>query len=84
LLDDIRTIMFNPDKYNVVKVKDIMVMPPAYILSTDNMSRVMRKFDATNAWNLPVINEAGEYVGFISKSKIFSAYRKVLLEFSAE
>jgi CIC family chloride channel protein len=84
LLDDIRNIMFNPEKYATIKVKDIMVMPPAYILSTDNMARVMRKFDKTNAWNLPVINESGAYIGFISKSKIFSAYRKLLLELSSD
>jgi CIC family chloride channel protein len=84
LLDDIRNIMFNPEKYATIKVKDIMVMPPAFILSTDNMARVMRKFDKTNAWNLPVINENGEYMGFISKSKIFSAYRKILMEFSSD
>lgn len=83
-LDDIREIMFKPEKYATVKVRDLMVMPPAYILSTDSMPKVMRKFEATNAWNLPVIKESGEYVGFISKSKIFSEYRKMLVEFSAE
>jgi len=44
----------------------------------------MLNFDDTNAWNLPVIDELGKYVGFVSKSKIFSSYRKVLVHFSDE
>ena len=83
-LDNIREIMFQPELYNTTKVTDLMVMPLAYIFTNDSMAKVIRKFEATNAWNLPVIKESGEYVGFISKSKIFSAYRKVLVEFSEE
>ena len=44
----------------------------------------MRKFDNTQAWNLPVVDAEGKYVGFISKSKIFNSYRQVLVEFSAD
>jgi chloride channel protein, CIC family len=83
-LDDIREIIFQPDKYSTIKIKDLMVMPPAYIFTTDSMIKVIKKFEATRAWNLPVIKETGEYVGYISKSKIFSAYRKVLIECSDE
>lgn len=83
-LDNIREIMFQHELYDTVKIEDIMIMPPAYILRTDNMTRVMRKFEATGAWNLPVIEESGQYVGFISKAKIFNAYRKILVESSEE
>jgi CIC family chloride channel protein len=83
-LDNIREIMFQHEHYNTIKVEDIMIMPPAYILRTDNMAKVMRKFEATGAWNLPVIEESGRYVGFISKAKIFNAYRKILVESSEE
>ena len=40
---------------------------------------VMKKFEETGSWNLPVCDN-GTYVGFVSKSKLFSAYRKILLE----
>ena len=45
--------------------------------------QVMKKFEETGAWNLPVIEE-GEYVGFISKSSIFSNYRNKLMDYSIE
>jgi CIC family chloride channel protein len=83
-LDNIREMMFRPELYNSTKVEDIMVMPPAYIFTTDSMAKVMKKFDATNAWNLPVIEESGNYIGFISKAKIFNSYRKILVEMSEE
>jgi CIC family chloride channel protein len=83
-LDDIREIMFQPEKYASIKVKDLMVMPPAFVFSTDSMVKVMRKFESTKAWYLPVLKESGEYIGFISKSKIFTEYRKILVEFSEE
>ena len=48
------------------------------------METVMKKFDETGAWNLPVEDEEGRYLGFVSKSKIFNSYRNVLLELSEE
>lgn len=77
LLDDIRNIMFRPDLYRKMHVQKFMSMPPARIDVHDPMDRVMKKFDETNAWNLPVVDN-GKYVGFVSKSKIFNSYRRVL------
>ena len=80
LLDDIRNIMFRPELYNRFKVKKFMVSPPAKITINMPMEKIMRIFDDTKAWNLPVVDEQGKYLGFISKSKIFNAYREVLVE----
>jgi len=80
LLDDIRNIMFRPELYDRFKVKKFMVSPPAKIMIQMPMEKIMRIFDDTKAWNLPVIDERGKYLGFISKSKIFNAYREVLVE----
>ena len=81
LLNDIRNIMFRPDLYNKMYVRKFMCMPPAKIEVGDNMENVMKTFDRTNAWNLPVV-ENGKYVGFVSKSKIFNSYRRVLRHYS--
>jgi CIC family chloride channel protein len=78
LLDDIRNIMFRPDLYRKMVVSKFMAMPPAKIVVTDGMDKVMKTFDDTGAWNLPVVDENGIYVGFVSKSKIFNSYRRVL------
>jgi CIC family chloride channel protein len=83
LLDDIREIMFNHELYHITKVRQVMSVPPAFIQIDENMDDVMKKFEETGAWNLPVV-ENRKYLGFVSKSKIFSVYRKVLIHFSDE
>ena len=77
LLDDIRNIMFRTDLYKKMHVTRFMSMPPARIEINQPMEEVMKTFDKTNAWNLPVVDN-GKYVGFVSKSKIFNSYRRVL------
>lgn len=83
LLDDIRKIMFNQNLYDTTFVRDFMTTPPTIVEISDPMDVVMRKFEDTHAWNLPVI-ENGKYVGFVSKAKIFNTYRRVLQHFSDE
>lgn len=82
-LDDIREIMFKPEMYEKVKVESLMTIPQTFVHLTDNMDVVMQKFAKSNAWNLPVI-DGKKYVGFVSKSKLFNAYRKLLVQFSDE
>jgi CIC family chloride channel protein len=83
LLDDVREIMFNSELYDTVSVRDLMTMPPSYIDITENIDTVMKTFRETGAWNLPVLDK-GLYVGFISKSRIFTTYRELLTQFSEE
>lgn len=84
LLDDIRNIMFRPDLYKRMYVSKFMSMPPAKIRIGDPMEDVMKTFDRTGAWNLPVVDENDKYVGFVSKSKIFNSYRRVLRHYSED
>ncbi|MBR3950338.1 MAG: chloride channel protein [Bacteroidaceae bacterium] len=84
LLDDIRNIMFRPELYDRMYVNKFMSMPMARIVIGMNMETVMKTFDDTNAWNLPVVDEDGKYVGFVSKSKIFNSYRRVLVHYSQD
>lgn len=81
-LDDIRNIMFRPDLYQKMRVEGFMTMPAAVVRTSDGMEEVMRVFDDTSAWNLPVTDDDGHYVGFVSKSKIFSSYRTVLKQYT--
>ncbi len=84
LLNDLRPVMFNQEMYDQLYVRDLMNSPPSYIFKNETMDSVIRKFDETGAWNLPVIDANGGYVGFISKSKLFSAYRRLLVQFSED
>ncbi len=77
-LDSIRNIMFRPEYYEEKLVRQIMVSPSYKIKESMSMTKIMRIFDETHAWKLAVIDETGHYLGFISKSQIFSAYREVL------
>lgn len=81
LLDEIRNIMFRRDLYDKMTVNRFMAMPPARIQISDSMEKVMKTFDKTNVWNLPVVDN-NKYVGFVSKSKIFNSYRDVLRKYS--
>ncbi|WP_439882852.1 chloride channel protein [Pontibacter sp. MBLB2868] len=79
LLENVREIMFKTEKYDVVKVKELMVKPATVVQYDDSMADVMKKFDESDAWNLPVLD--GEtYIGFVSKSSIFTKYRKLLIK----
>lgn len=80
LLDNIRNIMFRPELYNRFHVSKFMVSAPAKIVLNTPMDKIMQIFDETKAWNLPVVDGNGRYVGFMSKSKIFNSYREVLVE----
>lgn len=82
VLDDIREIMFDTSQYDKILVKNLMHAPPEHIFQdTDTMKQVMKKFQDSGAWNLPVIKN-GKYVGFVSKSKLLTAYRRKLINFS--
>lgn len=82
LLDDIRSIMFDPTLYKEVLVQDVMHTPPDTIeLNKDKMTDIMEKFQTSGAWNLPVLRN-GRYVGFITKSKLLTVYRRKLINFT--
>jgi CIC family chloride channel protein len=77
-LDDIRDIMFDESRRSQTSIVSLMHSPPASVSILENMESVMEKFEKSGAWNLPVIDN-NEYVGFISKSRIFNTYRKKLI-----
>lgn len=83
LLDDVREIMFDKDLYDTKKVYEFMTLPPETISHDEKMEVVMKKFNESGAWNLPVVHN-GKYVGFISKSRIFNAYRDLLVDLADE
>jgi CIC family chloride channel protein len=80
LLDDIRPVMFEKDLYDKIKVQELMQRAPEIIdINKDSVKDIMRKFQDSDAWNLPVVDDE-KYVGFVSKSKLLTAYRQKLIE----
>ena len=82
-LDDIREMMFDEESRQNVVIQTIMQKPPASVSPQEKMQSVMNKFEVTQAWNLPVIDN-DKYIGFISKSRIFNAYRNKLIRQTSE
>ena len=82
LLDDIREFMFDTSLYETTTVETFIHAAPEHIFyEKDSMQEVMQKFQDSGAWNLPVIKD-GKYLGFVSKSKLLTAYRRKLINFT--
>jgi CIC family chloride channel protein len=82
-LNDIREMLFKTELYDKVRASEIMVLPLAVVQKTEDMNSVMRKFDETNALLLPVSHQS-KFIGFISKSGVFTRYRKLLIRYTQE
>jgi len=82
-LDGIRDIMFKPELYESVLVRNLMTIPQTFVGPNDSVETVAEKFHASGKYNIPVLRD-GKYLGFISKANLFSSYRKLLKRFSEE
>ncbi len=83
-LDDIREVMFKPSMWNNMPLKNYMEDPADVIVQGEDARRIISKFEATEAWNLPVVTDEGFYVGFISKSRMLTAYREELQKLTSD
>ena len=75
---NIRKYLLRTDLYDTLKVVNVMEQAPALIMADEKMESVMRKFDTTGAWRLPVVDDDRHYLGFISRSRLLMAYREEL------
>jgi chloride channel protein, CIC family len=80
-INDIRHIIFEHDQYDSVYIRNLMYMPDTLIEEGATMEEVAQKFAETSHYNLPVLRD-GKYVGFVSRANMFSAYRKLVKDFS--
>ena len=77
-LDNIREEMFNSELYDKVTAREVMRKPTKIIDVNEDIFSIMKKFEESGQWNLPVV-ENGIYIGFLSKSSILDKYRNQLL-----
>lgn len=82
-LNDIRNLMFEQDLYEKISVSDLMYMPEHFISPNDSVEVVAEKFKSCGRYNLAVIDD-GQYVGFISRARVFSVYRDTMADLSFE
>jgi chloride channel protein, CIC family len=80
-INDIRHIIFEHDQYDLVYIRNLMYMPDTLVEHDATMEDVAQKFAETSHYNLPVLKD-GKYIGFVSRANVFSAYRKLVKDFS--
>jgi len=80
-LDDIRHIMFNQERYETTRVRDLMITPDYTIDQSEQMEEVARKFTQSGRYNIAVL-DGQKYLGFVSRARVFSSYREMLKHFS--
>ncbi len=80
-MDDVRHMIFDTEKYDKVRVDELMYMPEYFIDPNDSMEVVANKFESSGRYNLAVI-ENGKYKGFISRARVFTKYRKHIIDVS--
>lgn len=81
-MDDVRELIFKQELYDEVKISDLMYMPEYSINPDDNMEEVAKKFESSGRYNLAVIDREGRYYGFISRARVFTKYRKQIIDVS--
>ena len=82
-INNIRNIIFDRDIWETTYIRDLMYMPEPVVNPNESMEDVARKFSESENYNLPVLRD-GKYLGFVSRARVFSTYRKLLEEFSDE
>ncbi|MDR2979212.1 MAG: chloride channel protein [Bacteroidales bacterium] len=84
VMDQHRDILFKPELYDSVYVRNLMIQPDIFVYDTDSGEEITRKFKETNNFNLPVTTTDRKYIGFLSKAKILSAYKEFIAEESED
>ncbi len=79
-----RHIIFRTELYTRFRVEQLMSKCPATIGVNDPMDEAMHKFEKTNAQYLPVVDMSNHLVGYIDRTRMYSMYRKMVADFSAE
>ncbi len=76
--------MFKPELYEKTHATDLMFYPEVTVNMDDTMETVAGKIQSSGKFNIAVLDEEGKYLGFVSRANVFSKYRSMLKEFSAD
>lgn len=77
-LNDIKQLLFQPEKFDTVSLRTIVKKPAAILNIDQDMHSVMTAFDISQSWYLPVLDADKRFMGFLSKTKVFNKYREIL------
>lgn len=80
----LRHIVFRTELYHHFKVKQLMSQPEATLSVNDTMEIVMKKFDQTDSAMLPVLDNENHLQGYISRTHMYTMYRKMVADLSED
>lgn len=80
----LRHIVFRTELYHHFKVKQLMSQPEATLSVNDTMEIVMKKFDQTDSAMLPVLDNENHLLGYISRTHMYTMYRKMVADLSED
>ena len=83
-MDDIRKLMFHPEQYDKIFVKDLCFRPEYTVRIDESMDSVATKFSTSDKFNIAVLDENNKYIGFVSRAKVFSTYRRMSKQLSED
>ena len=83
-LDDVRQIIFEPEKYDSIMVKDLSFFPKDFIVQHESIADVAMRFKENGLYNMVVLDKDNVYHGFVSRANLFSKYREIVEEISED
>ena len=80
----IRNVVFRIELYHHFKAAQLMTEPKARLSDATPMADVMRAFDDTGANWLPVFDVDNRLMGYVSRQRIYTMYRKMVADMSED
>ena len=80
----IRNVVFRIELYHHFKAAQLMTEPKARLSDATPMADVMRAFDKTGANWLPVFDVENRLMGYVSRQRIYTMYRKMVADMSED
>ena len=80
----IRNVVFRIELYHHFTATQLMTEPKARLSDATPMAEVMRAFDKTGANWLPVFDVENRLMGYVSRQRIYTMYRKMVADMSED
>lgn len=77
VFDKVRKVLLDPEMQKKLTVKELISKTKYQVSVNESIDNVIAKFDEADLWYMPAFEE-GKFVGFISKTRLLTAYRDKL------
>jgi CIC family chloride channel protein len=77
-IDDVKSILLKEDVFDRKQIAEVMVKPQYSISVKDDIQKIMRLFDISGLWYMPVLHTDGSFIGFADKRKLLALLRETL------